>query len=78
MLAFSAEPAAMVNSTILLVARALAYNLVNVYAIKMAGVFMISASTMILYTKIAPRWIAILVMRLPSCCYSAVITSVGG
>jgi hypothetical protein len=58
MLAASAEPAAMINSATLLVARALAYNLVNVYAIKMAGVFMISASTMILYARIAPRWIA--------------------
>jgi hypothetical protein len=32
----------------------------NVYAIKMAGVFMISTSTILTYTSIAPRWIAIL------------------
>ena len=32
----------------------------NVYAIKMAGVFMISTSTVVIYTKIAPRWIAVL------------------
>jgi hypothetical protein len=60
MLAFSADPGAMVNSATLLVARALAYNLVNVYAIKMAGVFMISTSTLILHAGIAPRWMAIL------------------
>ena len=32
----------------------------NVYALKMAGVFMFSTSTVIIYTGIAPRWIAIL------------------
>ena len=57
---FAAEPDAMMNSTTLHLARALAYNLANVYAIKMAGVFMISLSTVILRTRIAPRWIAIL------------------
>jgi hypothetical protein len=57
---FSAEPDAMMNSTTLHFARALAYNLANVYAIKMAGVFMISLSTVIFRTRIAPRWIAIL------------------
>jgi hypothetical protein len=57
---FTAEPDTMMNSTTLRLARALAYNLANVYAVKMAGVFMISLSTVILRTKIAPRWIAIL------------------
>jgi hypothetical protein len=38
--------------------RAVAYILINVYAIKMAGVFMISTSTVVIYTGIAPRWIA--------------------
>jgi hypothetical protein len=38
--------------------RAVAYILVNVYAIKMAGVFMISTSTVVIYTGIAPRWMA--------------------
>jgi hypothetical protein len=57
---FTAEPDAMMNSTTLHLARALAYNLANVYAIKMAGVFMISLSTVIFRTGIASRWIAIL------------------
>lgn len=39
-------------------ARAVAYILFNVYAIKMAGVFMISTSTVVIYTGIAPRWMA--------------------
>ena len=32
----------------------------NVYAIKAAGVFMISTSTVAIYTGFAPRWIALL------------------
>jgi hypothetical protein len=38
--------------------RAVAYILINVYSIKMAGVFMISTSTVVIYTGIAPRWMA--------------------
>ena len=38
--------------------RAVAYILVNIYVIKMAGVFMISTSTVVIYTGIAPRWMA--------------------
>ena len=34
------------------------YILTNVYAIKMAAVFMFSTSTVVIYTGIAPRWIA--------------------
>jgi len=41
-------------------ARSTAYVLVNVYAIKLAGVFLITTSTVVIYTQIAPRWIAIL------------------
>src|SRR5499427_3491312 len=50
LLVFAAEPNAMLNSTTLHVARALAYNLMNVYAIKIASVFMISTSTVTIYT----------------------------
>jgi hypothetical protein len=38
--------------------RAAAYILVNVYAAKMATVFMVSTSTLVIYTGIAPRWMA--------------------
>lgn len=41
-------------------ARATAFILVNVYAAKIATVFMVSTSTVVIYTEIAPRWIAIL------------------
>jgi hypothetical protein len=34
--------------------------MMNVYAIKMAGVFMITTSTLAIYTGFAPRWLAIL------------------
>jgi hypothetical protein len=39
-------------------ARAVAYIVNNVYATKMAAVFMVSTSTVVIYTGIAPRWIA--------------------
>ena len=60
LLVFAARPTEMVDSVQLLVARALAYNITNVYAVKMACVFMISTSTVTIRTGIAPRWIAIL------------------
>jgi hypothetical protein len=41
-------------------ARAVSYIIMNVYAIKMAGVFMISTSTVIIYTGIVARWIAMI------------------
>jgi hypothetical protein len=58
LLVFAAEPNAMLNSATLHVARALAYDLVNVYAVKMACVFMISTSTVTVFTRLAPRWMA--------------------
>jgi hypothetical protein len=41
-------------------ARTLSYNLVNVYMVRMAGVFMISTSTVAMSTHFAPRWLAAL------------------
>src|SRR6266446_7108892 len=46
------------NSATFRFARAAAYIVTNVYASKMAAVFMISTSTVVIYTGIAPRWIA--------------------
>jgi len=51
--------AELISSTQFHFARSLSYIVMNIYAIKMAGVFMISTSTMIVYTAFAPRWIAI-------------------
>lgn len=40
--------------------RAQVYQTMNVYAIKMAGVFMFSTSTILIRTAVLPRWIALL------------------
>jgi hypothetical protein len=48
-----------VNSAAVAFARADAYSIVNVYMVKMAAVFMISTSTVAIYTRFAPRWLAI-------------------
>jgi len=57
-LTFAANSESPMTSAAFQFARTLTYGLVNVYMIKMAGVFMISTSTVILYTRIAPRWTA--------------------
>lgn len=59
-LAFVARPDELINSDAFHFARAVAYNIMNVYAIKMAAVFMISTSSIVIYAGIAPRWIALL------------------
>lgn len=59
-LAFSAQPEALVNSVAFNFARAAVYGLVNIYMIKIAGVFMISTSTLAICTGFAPRWIALI------------------
>ena len=50
----------LLNSNTLHFARAFAYIVINVYAVKMAAVFMMSTSTVVIYTEIVPRWIAVL------------------
>ena len=54
------EPNELISSATFRFARALSYIIMNVYAIKMAAVFMISTSTVVIRTGIAPRWIAFL------------------
>src|SRR6266436_686616 len=58
LLASSAEPNELIRSPTFRFARAAVYIITNVYAVKMAVVFMISTSTVVIYTGIAPRWIA--------------------
>jgi hypothetical protein len=58
--ASSVNPNVLTNSGAFQFARAMAYIVMNVYAIKMAAVFMVSTSTVIICTAIAPRFIAIL------------------
>ena len=59
LVAFAAKPEQLVNSATFHLARATAYNLVNIYMIKMASVFMIATSTLAIYTGFAPRWLAL-------------------
>jgi hypothetical protein len=40
--------------------RVIAYQIINVYAVKMAGVFMITTCTLSVRTGIFPRWMALL------------------
>lgn len=54
------EPNELISSATFRFARAVSYIIMNVYAIKMAAVFMISTSTVVIRTGIAPRWIAFL------------------
>lgn len=54
------EPAELTNSASFRLARAATFVVANVYAAKMAAVFMFSTSTVIVWTGIAPRWIAYL------------------
>jgi hypothetical protein len=54
------EPNELISSSTFRFARAVSYIIMNVYAIKMAAVFMISTSTVVIRTGIAPRWIAFL------------------
>ncbi len=58
LIAFENEPAAFAASPEFRFARAVSWNLVNVYMVKMAGVFMISTSTVAMATRFAPRWLA--------------------
>ena len=58
--AFGDEPKAFAASPAFRFARAVSVSLVNVYMVKMAGVFMISTSTVAMSTRFAPRWLALL------------------
>src|ERR1700754_2892070 len=58
LLASTSEPGELTRSTVFQYARAMAYIVNNVYATKMAAVFMVSTSTIVIFTGIAPRWIA--------------------
>ncbi len=57
--AFRAAPDALVHSATFHFGRGLAYGMVNIYLAKTAAVFMITTSTIALYTRLTPRWIAI-------------------
>src|SRR5579862_336468 len=60
LMAFAAQPAELIDSATFHFARSAVYNILNIYMIKMAGVFMITTSTVAIYTGFAPRWLAVL------------------
>ncbi len=60
LIAFATQPQELIGSATFHFARAAAYSLVNVYMVKMASVFMITTSTVAIYTGIAPRWLSFL------------------
>jgi hypothetical protein len=57
--AFHAAPEAMIDSATFHFGRGLAYGMINIYVVKTASVFMITTSTIALYTNLTPRWLAI-------------------
>ena len=60
LIAFAARPEELISSATYHFARAAIYAMMTIYVVKMACVFMITTSTIALYTAIAPRWLAIL------------------
>jgi hypothetical protein len=58
-IAFHASPEEVVHSPTFHFARGLAYGMVNIYLVKAAGVFMVTTSTIAIYTRLTPRWLAI-------------------
>ena len=58
--AYALEPSKLINSGVYTLVRTVMYRITNVYAIKMAGVFMISLATIWVRTRLMPRWLAFL------------------
>ncbi len=56
--AYGAAPRHVIESGIYTFGRIISYEIMNVYAMRMAGVFIISTSTLALRTGIFPRWMA--------------------
>lgn len=56
--AYSIDPDIMINSDAFLLARSITNSLTTIYAIRMAGMFMIVLGTIWVRTKIMPRWLA--------------------
>src|SRR4029077_4674629 len=59
-LSYTAAPDAALATFAVTFARQFAYDIMHIYAFKMAAVFMITTSTLALRTRFAARWIAIL------------------
>ena len=59
-IAYTAKPAELLDSPTFTFARAATYEIMNLYAVKVAAVFMISTSTLAIRTAIIARWMAFL------------------
>ena len=57
---YGSAPGMLIDSGTYTFGRTVTYEIMNVYAIKMAGVFMITTCTLSLRTGIVPRWMAFL------------------
>lgn len=60
MMAYGMTPGKLMESGTYTFGRTVVYQIINVYAVKMAGVFMISTCTLSIRTGIFPRWMAFL------------------
>jgi hypothetical protein len=60
LMAYEASPQKVMDSGTYTFARTLGYELVNVYALRMAGVFMFSTCTLAIRIGMFPRWMALL------------------
>ncbi len=58
--AYAAQPMVLIDSAAFAFGRAFTYDIMHIYAFKMAAVFMMIASTLALRTRITARWIALL------------------
>jgi hypothetical protein len=61
---YGTAPGMLIDSGMYSFGRAVTYEIMNVYTMKMAGVFMISTCTLSLRTGITPRWMAFLGLAL--------------
>ena len=57
---YAVEPGRLIDSGVYLFVRAVTYRITSVYAVKIAGVFMISLGTIWVRTQVMPRWLALL------------------
>jgi hypothetical protein len=57
--AYSIDPDIMINSDAFLLGRSITNRLTTIYAIRMAGMFMIVLGTIWVRTRIMPRWLAL-------------------
>src|SRR5262249_31350780 len=69
LVAFDTRPEELIEYATFHFARAAAYSFANIYVIKMSCAFMIYTSTIALFTRIAPRWLAMCGYLLASFCF---------